>query len=255
MQKKFLLLGVLFMGVLVSTTAFAIDPMGPPAATIDKGGWSIGVESSYTETDIKRQLDRGSSACSNAEIEMLRVYANLSYGISENVTGFVRLGGATMEWERIPGRSYDWQGTDGDWDFAWGAGVRATLSESDNVSWGFVGQFSQADLTGKQVDKYNDDEGGYKIEMAEFQFAIGPTVKVSDSVRVYGGPFIDIVTGTWSDNIWDTYRLRKPIEETDWWGGYLGTAIDLSKNSYLNVEGMVTQAGWAVAGGVMWRCK
>ena len=51
------------------------------------------------------------------------------------------------------------------------------------------------------------------------------------------------------------HRVRKHIEEEGWLGGYIGTAIDLSKYANLNVEYMQTSDGWAVAGGVVWRCK
>jgi hypothetical protein len=253
MQKKFLLLAVLFMGVVISTTAFAIDPMGPPAATIDKGGWGIGINYSYTDADMSRRMTSWSDGSEDVDIEMHRTFADLLFGASDNVTLFVGAGAGSMEWDKISGRKYAWEGDDGDWDLIWRAGVKATLSESDNVSWGFVGSYSSGKLSGSQKES-GGDHGGYEITTNEFQFAIGPTVRVSDSVSIYGGPFIDIVSGTWSDNIWG-YRNRKTYESQDYWGGYLGTAIEISKNSCFNVEGMLTREGWAVGAGVMWRCK
>lgn len=247
-----LFLGMVLVG-LSSTIALAIDPMGPPAATIDKDGWGIGINYSYTEAAMSRRMTSWSNASEDVDIQMHRTFADLLYGISENVTLFAGAGVGNMEWDKISGRSYDWEGDSGDWDLVWRAGVKATLSESDNVSWGFVGSYSSGKLSGAQEES-GGDHGGYQITVNEWQFAFGPTVKVSDSVSIYGGPFIDIVSGTWSDNIWE-YRNRKTYESEDYWGGYLGTAIELSKNSCLNVEGMLTREGWAAGGGVMWRCK
>jgi hypothetical protein len=254
MQKTFLWLGVLFMGVLVSTAAFALDPMGPPAATIDKGGWGIGLEYSYSDMEIERQPTNWSSAQRNADITMHRVYGNLSYGISENVTGFVRAGGATLEWDRMGNRYNDWEGDDGNWDFAWGAGVKATLSESGDTTWGFVGQIGRSELTGSQRTS-DGDKGDWEIIFNEVQIAFGPTWKASDTVRIYGGPFFDFISGRWQDEWTDGDKPRKPIEEEGFWGGYLGAAIDLSKNACLNVEGSLVENGWSVATGVIWRCK
>lgn len=253
MQKRFLWLVVLFMGVLLSTTAFAIDPMGPPGATIDKGGWGIGIDYSYTDATMSRRKTSWSEADDDVDIQMHRTFANLLYGISENVTTFVGVGVGNMEWDAISGRSYDWEGDSGDWDLLWRAGVKATLCESDNVSWGFVGSYSSGKLSGGQSNS-DGESGGYEITINEFQFAFGPTVKASDTVKIYGGPFLDIVSGTWSDDIW-SYRNRKTYESQDYWGGYLGTAIELSKSSCLNVEGMLTQEGWALAGGLTFLTK
>ena len=256
MQKTFLWLVVLFIGVLVSTTAFALDPMGPPAATIDKGGWAIGLEYSYSDIELERQPTNWSSAQRNVDITMHRTYGNLSYGISENVTGFVRAGGAHLEWDDMGARVHGWEGDSGNWDFAWGAGVKATLSESADTTWGFVAQIGRSVLTGDQKDNGGDEpDGEYEITFNEVQIAFGPTWKASDSVRIYGGPFVDFISGRWQDEWEDGYKPRKPIEEEDFWGGYLGAAIDLSKNSSLNVEGSLMENGWAVAAGVMWRCK
>ena len=249
---KRLFLGMLFMVGLLCTSASAWDPMGPPAATIDKGAWGIGIESSYTDVEIERLPNSWSSASRTVDIEMWKVFGKLVYGVSDNVTGFVRVGVATMDWDKIPGSNLEWEG-EGDWRPAWGGGFAATLSESDDTTWGCILQLSEARLAGEE--KSNDgDEGNFNIKLTEIQFAVGPTCRASDTVRIYGGPFVGFNRGTWEDSF-DGDDPRKPIEEEAFWGAYIGTAVEMGKNASLNIEGMASAEGWAVAGGVVWRCK
>jgi len=252
---KRLFLGMLFMVGLLCTSASALDPLGPPAATVDKGAWGIGIESSYSDLEIERLPNSWSSASRTVDIEMWKVYAKLVYGVSENVTGFVRVGVASMDWGPITGSEREPEG-EGDWRFpAWGGGFAATLSESGDTTWGCILQVSEARLVGDEGALPDEDEGNFSIRLTEIQFAVGPTWKASDTVRIYGGPFAAANRGTWEDNI-DGDSPRKPIEEETYWGGYLGILAEMGKNANLNIEGMMlADGGWAVAGGVMWRCK
>jgi hypothetical protein len=249
---KRLFLGTLLVGLL-STSALAWDPMGPPAATIDKGAWGIGIESSYTDVEIERLPNSWSDASRTVDIEMWKVFAKLVYGVSENVTGFVRVGVASMDWGPITGSHREPEG-EGDWRPAWGGGFAATLSESGDTTWGCILQVSEARLAGDEDALPDEDYGNFNIKLTEIQFAVGPTWRASDTVRFYGGPFVGFNRGTWEDSI-DGDDPRKPIEEEAFWGAYLGTAIEMGKNAHLNIEGMASAEGWAVAGGVVWRCK
>jgi hypothetical protein len=250
--------GILLFAAVVAlsgSVAMAFDPLGPPAATGEKGVWSIGLEGSHSEMSLERVTHdwSGDKRNCNVDTEIHKVYAKILYGVSDNVTGFVRAGAASMEWDSRSGRSYDWEGHDGDWGFAWGGGFAATLSESPDTTWGCILQLSQANCSGEQKESYYGDTGNYHIKLMEIQFAVGPTWRASDTVRLYGGPFVSFVRGTWEDAIWG-YELRKPIEEEAFWGLYGGAAVDVNKNSFLNVEGMFTGDGWGVAGGVVVRC-
>ena len=54
MRSKISLLCVVFVATSFSSSlSFALDPMGPPAATLKQGQPSIGVEYSYSEMDIE----------------------------------------------------------------------------------------------------------------------------------------------------------------------------------------------------------
>lgn len=247
-MKKKMLVAVCVV-LLGSAAALALDPMGPPSASLEKGQWNAGVEYSYSDMEIERQPTSWSSANRNVDIEMHKVYGNIGYGISENVTGFIRVGLASMEWDRISGRSDPWKGDDGNWDCAWGGGIKATLSQSPEVSWGFLVQFSETDLTGDM--KADGSTGSYEVKLDEIQLAVGPTWQAGDGIQIYGGPFVEFIRGRWEDNK-DGYTLRKPIEEEACIGGYIGTMIELAENTSLTAEYMLITDGWALAGGVCW---
>jgi hypothetical protein len=252
MSKKIVaLVAILVVAGVLAPSALALDPLGPPAAGLGKGNWGIGVDYSYSQMTFERIPTTWSSAKTTVGTKMHKVYGNIGYGLSENVDAFVRLGGANLEWARIPSRSYDWKGEDGDWDIVWGGGIKATLSESADVSWGILAQFSEGDLTGSQ--KTSDGyEGGYKIKLQEMQIAAGPTWKASDSVKLYGGPFVHLIRGKWNDVTWDDKHL-KPIEQESWLGAYIGAAIELSSNTQFTVEYQYTADAYAVAGGLCWK--
>jgi len=253
MAKKglWLIVAVSIVGLFASA-AMALDPMGPPVANLTKGAWSVGAEYSYSDMTIARILDSWSGASTPVDIKMQKIYANIGYGISDNVVGFVRAGFGSLEWDAITGRSYDFEGYDGDWDFIWGGGFKATLFESDTVDWGLLAQYSWsgASLSGDQEDS-TTYTGTYDIKIDELQIAAGPCWKASEGVQIYGGPFLHFVRGRWSDNIWDD-QIRKAIDEDSQIGGYVGGNIDVSENLCFNIEYMMTGDAYAIAAAITW---
>jgi hypothetical protein len=251
MKKQVMLVAAILIA-LSASTALAFDPMGAPSADVAKGQWRLGAEYSYSDMDVERQpTSWGSTADRDIDSTIQKIWANIGYGLSENVSVFVRLGVANMEWDKIGGSSREWEGVDGDWGFAWGGGVKATLCESPGLKWGFVAQFSESDISGDEKDN-SDEEGTYDIMLDEIQFAVGPTWDVAEGVRIYGGPFISLVRGHWSDTF-DGDIHRKPIEDQGWLGAYIGTELNLNEATLANFEYMLTADGWGVTGGIAWR--
>jgi hypothetical protein len=227
--------------------------MGPPAASLGKGKCSLGIDYAFVNTDLVRQADSDSSANRVVKIHMHKVYANLGYGLADNVDVFVRAGAGTLEWDDIAGRSYDWECDGGDWDFVWGGGMKATLSESPDVSWGFLAQFSDGTFTGSQNDgDYYDDHGTYQVTLHEMQIAAGPTWKAAQGLKIYGGPFVNLIRGRWVDEVWGD-KNRKPVEQEGWLGGYLGAELNLAQNTNVTVEGQLTSDGYAIAAGLVFK--
>ncbi len=252
MEKK--LLVVLVVVGLCSTVALALDPMGPPTSGLKKGQWSAGVEYSYSKMDIRRRGGyegdlRGKYAV--AEVEAHKVYANIGYGLSDNVVGFVRIGAGQADFDRgtADTTSILWHG-DGDTELIWGAGVKATLTENEKVAWGLLAQYGWGKYGGteKRSGKPNRD---YDNQMDELQIAIGPTFKLTDAISIYGGPFLHYIRGEMEEDA-DTageYAI-KSIDEKNEFGGYVGSLIKVAENTNLNVEFQSTGDAWALAGGV-----
>jgi hypothetical protein len=255
MNKKIVAIAIVLLAAGVwAPLALAMDPMGPPAAGLGKGKWSIGAEYSYSEMTFQRQPVNWGHAKRTVDTRLHKVYSNLGYGLSENVDVFTRLGFASLETLGTIGGG-NWKGDgSGNWDFVWGGGIKATLSESSDVSWGFLAQFSEGDLSGDE--KGRDDEAGntgnYEVKLDEIQLAVGPTWKAAEGVKIYGGPFVQLIRGRWDDKF-DGDRHFKPIEESSWLGAYIGAALELAANTSLTVEYQYTPDAYAVAGGICWK--
>jgi hypothetical protein len=262
MEKK--LLVVLVVVGLCSTVALALDPMGPPTAGLKKGQWSAGADYSYSEMDLKwsngkgRITGYGSGDLPSVKIknyEVNKMYANLGYGITDNWDAFLRLGGADG---RGKGTLLDETGKfDGDAEFAFGFGTRATIWEqSPELKWGGLAQVSWA----KSEDKVTagNFSGDIEIDITEIQFAVGPSWTAMKGVSIYGGPFCQLIYGDADGK--GTYaptqtslKASYDIREVSWFGGYIGAQVQLGENACVNVEWMTT--GDADAFGVGVVCK
>lgn len=250
MKNRILILCVVLV-VMCSSTALALDPMGPPKASLQKGQWSAGVDYSFSDMTIQRTTASWTSSTKNvAEIDELhKVYATIGHGLNDNVEGYVRIGVGSPEVDRLGG-STEWKSDGGDWDALWGLGVKVTLSENDNLTWGFLAQYNSAELSADQAEIGGPDEQSIDLDISELQIAFGPTAKVMDQVSVYGGPFLHIIDGSYVDRQSDGDRLTKTIEEESALGGYVGAQVDVNANTTLNIEYMSTGDAWALAGGV-----
>ncbi len=255
MEKK--LLVVLVVVCLCGTVALALDPMGPPTAGLKKGQWSAGVEYSYSEMDVRRRGGYHGDLTGKyqvGKVEAHKVYANIGYGLSDNVVGFVRLGIGQGDFDRgtADTTSILWHG-DGDTEFIWGAGVKATLTENERVAWGLLAQYGWGKYGGTEKrTKYTDRD--YDNQMDELQIAIGPTFKLSDAIRIYGGPFLHYIRGEYNEDAEDVgVHAIKSIDEKNEFGGYVGVELDLAQNCCANVEWMTTGDADALAAGVI--CK
>ncbi|MBN1973496.1 MAG: hypothetical protein JW787_07635 [Sedimentisphaerales bacterium] len=226
----------------------ALDTMGPPKAGLPMGEWGLGIDFSHSDMDLLRKTANWSDAENTISVEADKIYANVGYGLSDNVTGFVRLGAGQADSDR----KTDWTkwGGDGDPGFVWGGGFKATVIENEKVTWGFLGQFSRGKYSGDAKSSVDGEKAEYDIKMTEMQIAAGPTYKLSDAIHIYGGPFVYFADGEYKDTKDDGDKLYKPIEEKNVIGGYVGVLMNVKEKVDINVEYQDTGKAWAIAGGL-----
>jgi hypothetical protein len=271
-MKKIWLLGLaLVMVGFGASTAFALDPMGPPAAELKRGQLGLGLDYSHSEMDLemgdgKLTEHRDGVFDVSAELASLtikdftadRVYARVGYGVIENWEAFLRIGGTMGEfgdslWD-------DGEEFDGDIDFAVGGGVKATFYEGFNLTIGGLLQVSWAEFDGKLDASHWPAPDFVGIDLAQMQIAAGATYMWTDRVSVYGGPFAHFIQGDFDDVFSTedggdlvTTELSWDIDEGPTYGAYVGTRVKLVEECSFNIELQLTGDAYAVGASVMWR--
>ncbi|MHC4570064.1 MAG: hypothetical protein ACYTE3_30440, partial [Planctomycetota bacterium] len=255
---KRMLLSVMVVGMLCSA-AWAIAPMGPPAATLDQGTYGAFV--GYAHSDMTLEISgpvgtNGGEAVLN-DVQHDMYFVGLGYGISNDWSIHGSIGIANAEFPGDSGAP-DFEGDNG---FAFGIGTKRTLAQDGETKWGVLGQYTQ----GKSEDNVRVPPspgapnptwgngsirlggGGNvptKLEWYEVQLALGPTVPLSEDVCVYGGPFLhfaeaDLEVREGLDR--DEYDLEQKLQL----GAYIGTLISLGDpNASLMAELLYTGEGW-----------
>jgi hypothetical protein len=222
MEKK--LLVVLVVVGLCSTVALALDPMGPPTASLKQGQFNGSLEYSYSNMDLR--VEGGELK----DVKMNKGYANLGYGIADNWEAFIRLGGAEADF-KDDGLKYE-----GDIGFAYGFGTKATLyQQSPELKWGGLFQMSWADLSGTAKET---GEGEYKEDIdllaREIQIGVGPTWTPSKGFSIYGGPFVHFLHADWNN------AASVDMTEANSFGGWIGAQVELGEDACVNAEWMTT---------------
>jgi len=250
MEKRIILLAIVVVAVCLCSSAFALDPMGPPIAGLKQGELSYGAEWSYSDMEVKRMVQAWSSADDQMNIKMHKGYANIGYGVADNWEGFLRLGGAYIEWDRDAQgyRNYSHDPL----SIALGGGFKTTVYEqAPDCHWGVLGQVSWADFAG--VAKREDtDSHNWQMELIEWQFAVGPTWQMQDGVVIYGGPFLYYAGGRISER-GDNTKGHKPIEELSTLGGYIGAQFEIAEDICASLEWQHTGVADAICGCLVWR--
>jgi hypothetical protein len=235
MSKKLLLVVVILTALALTGSALAVAPMGPPTAGLKTGQFGVGVEYSYSSTDLKVDFDGDTVKANHVKSNLFA--ANLGYGIMDDWEGFVRLGVADVK-----GDYGDFHAS-GNYGFAWGFGTKYTFLKQDNLSWGVLGQIGWLHSRDKDVDGFEVKASPYEI-----QIAVGPTYKLSDTLAIYGGPFLHFVRGNVEID-GDSSKLR----EGGIFGGYAGLEAQLCENTALTGEFQLADGAWALATGVRWK--
>lgn len=270
-----LLLGILTL-VMVgfgSSSAFALDPMGPPVAGLKQGQFKAGVDYSYSKMDLELTngtfvefldgvlFDTGEATTFTLkDFKASKVYVNLGYGFADNCEAFLRVGGTEGKF----GDSIwmDSEQFDGGSDLAVGGGIKVTFFEEDGLKVGALAQGSWAQYHG-QMDSPNWTGPDFvEIDMAEFQIAVGASYTWDESISVYGGPFFHFINGDLDDTVGASItgagellnsEYAWDINEDSVFGGYFGVQLEVGEGCSFNVEYQKTAAADAFGASLMWR--
>jgi len=237
MREKAIIVGLTV--AMLSSTSYALDPLGPPKALLGQDHWSLGVEYAYSETDV--DLSDGTflgspMADASSQLQANRAYANLRYGLRDNLDVFARLGAATFEMSLLQ---------EGDADLAWGLGAAGTLYNTVKLDWGLLVQYSSGESKGHGLPPVWTFAS--QVEVWTLQVATGPTYQVREDLAVYGGLFYDMLTGEYEGN-----ALEWDLQEDDRFGGFVGLDWELKEDTYWTVELQYAGSTFAIATGLRW---
>lgn len=264
-MKKTIITSIGFL--LLTTHAFALDPLGPPVATSNKDQFTASLEYLYSEMNLHADSLNLSTPFGNLQfpsaefkdIEMNKFYINiLSILGSNNNDFFLRLGLTDVSPDKNKNQD-NLAGSIGNSDsgFTFGGGFRTTLFQSDKIKWGLLTQFSfaQLDFDDKTYLINGSDVLISKttLDMFDIQIAAGPTYQFTDEFFIYGGPFLHFVNGNVElrgkvkvDDINIDIEDSTKLEQQSELGGFLGLSTDLSKNTKFNIEFQLTDDAQAV---------
>jgi len=231
MNKKLSLVVVILTALVLTGSALALAPMGPPTAGLKTGQFRAGLEYSYSDVDMKVEGNKLDNVTSNM------IFGNLGYGIMDEWEAFVRLGFADASADNIVGSGMNF---DGGFKFAWGLGTKVTFLKQENLNWGALFQMTWL--------KSDDIVGGTDValDFYDMQIAVGPTWKLNDTLSIYGGPFVHLIDGSVDVKGVGNGDLREDSAV----GGYIGAEAALAANTSLFGEVQVTGAGWGIGTGI-----
>jgi len=275
MEKKITLLVVTLIIVFVSNSVvLALSPMGPPKALLGQDRWDLGIEYTHTSMDLEAtgditeiQIDPPNPDFVSVEkvkhhindIKSNIVMVRAGYGINDDWDAFVRVGvvDAKDEIEQTypdGDPSVTYKGFDGSFGLAWGFGTRATFWQDEEVSWGGLFQVTWLEPGDSSIDLVGDPvfSGDAEIKIWEVQIAVGPTLRLDDNFRVYGGPFLHFVNGDLDISgetdigFQDVIKGTTDIEEKSQFGGYVGAHLDVDQNTSCCIELQFTGDAWGI---------
>jgi opacity protein-like surface antigen len=273
MEKKIALFAAALTIMALSNSAvLALVPMGPPKAQLGQDRWDIGIEYTHQSMDLEAtgdvtdtypEFDFTASRKVKHKINDLKsniVMARAGYGINDSWDAFVRIGLADakddIEQDYPDGAMDKFNGYDGSFGLAWGFGTKATFWQDEQLSWGGLVQITWLNPGDGSVKLSGDPAFSGKADIDnlwEVQIAGGPTWRLENNLRIYGGPFLHFVKGdldiSGSTVDMGTEILTKAssdIEEKSQFGGYVGAQLDVDQNTSCIVEFQVTGDAWGI---------
>jgi len=190
------ILALIVMFISVSPVAMA-GTVGNPTATVAQGSFLVGAEIDFWERDM--DFDAGSVV----EIEGTKILVKGTYGISDKVDVFGKIGMAEVE--------------DSDMDIAFGFGGKVNVYEKGQIKAGVVAQFLF----------WSGEDAGVDIDITEFDLAFGGRYEVNKDFDCYGGLMFAMVEGDIAGSDFD---------EDDTIGIFLGGEFTITPQARAGVE-------------------
>ncbi len=180
------------------------------------------------------------------DLEMHRLYTTLTYGLLDRWEAYVKLGGVYIEQDDLGYSS-------GNLTYGWG--TRVTILQGDRVDWGagLLMSWIEAD----DSYRFNGNRATLDFDAYELQVAVGPTLKFSDWLRLYGGLLYYSLRGDFDATVTGTlpgspFFASGDIEEDSNLGAYVGGMLRLAGLDF-TVETAILSDAWGVGGHIGWR--
>jgi len=237
MERRLLLLAVTFLLVTMTySPALAVAPLGTPTAGLKQGQFSAAFEYAIGEADL--EVSGHGISETLKDVESNAFLANLGYGITDDWEFYVLLGVANVQADDLD--------FDGDYGFAYGLGTKYTFARDESLSWGAMFQIDW--------NKSEDKVSGVDIEFDyyEMTIAVGPTYELSDTMRIYGGPFFYFLNGDLKGT-YESMSATFDLEEESMFGGYVGLEVDLDQSASIYGEFQFTGDAWTFGTGIGWK--
>ena len=237
-----LLVVVLIVAVLLSSSAQALTPLGPPRAGLKQKQRSLGFLFARSEMDL--EISGYGMSYTATDIDWKTYLAKLSYGLSDDCELYSLLGFSKCSTDDFNGST----------EFAWGFGSKFTFAKNDSVTWGGLFQMcsiSSEDSATTEVPYLGYTSASVDVQLFDIQIAFGPTY-IKEALSIYAGPFLHFVNGD-LDVRANGDSASVDIEQESEFGGYVGAQFDLAESSSLFIEYQMTGDASAIAGGFIWR--
>jgi hypothetical protein len=241
MKKVVVLMCVVSMSAGASASSF----MGPPTAELEQGQWKAGYIFSYSELDIEgTETSLADEKYTFKPGEITRHYFDLGYGLAENLELNLLLGVASVdlgdfEYDDGDVSPGDFTGSD---DCSYGFNAKCTFVDDETIDWGAMLQMTWFSGDGKWEG--NDEE----FDAYDLQIAVGPTIDMG-GWDLYGGGYFYMLDGDLKAiGIW-----KDDLEEEDKYGGYVGAACKIMKNTDLTIECIFSRDTLGIGANIGWR--
>ena len=240
----------------LSSSAFAIAPIGPPKADIKTGWWFDGFDYSKSKTDLKIKNALLFDVLSNGTLKDFNVdlfLGKLGHGINDNWTIFAGLGVAKADiFSKQIARSGDnyltkYYDMDGDLALATQLGTKATFYRTGPFEIGALFQVTWLSLDGTmeetnyiKTEYWDTGKADLETDIMLTQFAPGVSYAINDYSSFYGGPLFQWIDGDskakGKSGLFSTASDNADIEEERSFGCWFGLQVEIEEETTCNIE-------------------